>query len=109
MHHNLGHSYNRSVMIMGKSLSYFGSQITFLFNMDTEKFFQMPDMVGNRTQAGCALFNSPMHDGRPVVAIGGGQSFDSSDNPGDSTIEVLDYTQADSTWREGKAQRFHWS
>ena len=40
-----------------------------------------------RKRAACALFNSPLHDGRPVVLVAGGDST--------TTAEVYDYTVAD--------------
>ena len=88
---------NGSVMMMGVK---FGNNqgarrtkndATFLFNSNTKELIQFHDMLKERYIAGCALFNSPKHGDRSVVAIGGGES-------GKSTIEILDYTKDGSTW-----------
>ena len=43
-----------------------------------------PSLNSNRIHAGCVLFNSPLHSGRPVVLAAGGE--------GETTSEVFDYT-----------------
>ena len=45
-----------------------------------------PSMTYERMNAGCTIFNSPLHNDRPVVVIAGGN--------GQSTAEVYDYTNA---------------
>ena len=65
----------------------------FIFDPDAETFEQsLPSMTYKRIYAGCALFNSPMHENREVVlAVGGSQ---------ESTAEVLDYFQPNAKWNE---------
>ena len=68
----------------------------------------LPPLIFDRWYFGCATFNSPMHDNREVVlAVGGYEQ---------ATAEVLDYTQANSTWTESnytymyfdKYEKFYW-
>ena len=64
-----------------------------IFHYDTKTFNQsLPSMTHERTNAGCASFNSPMHDNREVVLAVGGY--------GESTAEVLDYSQPNAKWNE---------
>ena len=91
---------NGSIMIMGAK--YYHNK-TFLFDPNTKEFIRFHDMLRAREFAGCALFNSPKHGDRPVVAIGGGENKDYSLGiPLKSTIEILDYTKEDSTWEMSK-------
>ena len=83
---------NGSIMIMGAK--YYHNK-TFLFNPNTKEFIRFHDMLRAREFAGCALFNSPKHGDRSVVAIGGGENKE-------ATIEILDYTKEDSTWEISK-------
>ena len=46
-----------------------------------------------RGSAACTLFNSPLHQNRPVILVSGGY--------GQTTSEVLDYTASDH-WEESK-------
>ena len=87
---------NGSIMIMGAKTYH---NKTFLFDPNTKEFVQFHDMLKEREFAGCALFNSPKHGDRPVVAIGGGETPEA---PLKSTIEVLDYTIEGSTWELSK-------
>ena len=90
---------NGSIMIMGAK--YYRNK-TFLLNSTTKEFNlgeQFHDMLKAREFAGCALFNSPKHGDRPVVAIGGGETPEA---PLKSTIEVLVYTIEGSTWELSK-------
>ena len=89
---------NGSIMIMGAK--YYHNK-TFLFNPNTKEFIRFHDMLRAREFAGCALFNSPKHGDRPVVAIGGGE-IPAIGTPLKSTIEVLDYTTEGSTWELSK-------
>ena len=86
---------NGSVMVMGVKFGSNQGQKTFLFNSNTKELIQFHDMLKERYNAGCALFNSPKHGDRSVVAIGGGEY-------GKSTIEILDYTKDGSTWEISK-------
>ena len=57
-------------------------------------------LLYDRYRAGCAVYNSPMHDGRPVILIAGGDY--------QATAEVLDYTQTNASWTESK-KLVYWS
>merc|ERR1711874_667188 len=49
-----------------------------------------PSLTQNRIYFGCAVFNSPFHNSRPVVLAAGGSR--------QATAELLDYTQPNSKW-----------
>ena len=51
-------------------------------------------LIYDRYRAGCAVYNSPMHNGRPVILMAGGDY--------QATAEVLDYTQTNASWTESK-------
>ena len=65
----------------------------FIFDPDAETFEQsLPSMMYKRSSAGCTVFKSPMHENREVVLAVGGY--------GESTAEVLDYSQPNAKWNE---------
>jgi hypothetical protein len=77
----------------------------FIFDPDAETFEQsLPSMTYKRIFAGCAVFNSPMHENREVVLAVGGLDFDATTEGPDysptSTAEVLDYSQPNAKWNE---------
>ena len=54
----------------------------------------MPSMVHERGFHACTIFESPLHNGRPVaIAAGGWKS---------KTAEVLDYTVTGTSWEISK-------
>ena len=83
---------NGQVMLLG-GYSDETKKSTIIFHPDKETFNQsLPSMTHERRRAGCAVFNSPMHENREVVlAVGGYQ---------ESTAEVLDYSQPNAKWNE---------
>ena len=56
-------------------------------------------MLYGRNNHACAIFNSPIHEGRPVVIVAGGQSLSWEENV---TTEIWDYTKEGTTWEESK-------
>ena len=79
------------VMLLGGAFPDYKSVI--IFHPDTEQFDQsLPPLTFDRRGAGCAAFKSPLHDNREVVLAVGGF--------GQSTAEVLDYTQPNPAWTE---------
>ena len=56
---------------------------------------EMEPMVHARSSHACTIFNSPVHNGRPVVIVAGSYS-----SP--KTAEILDFTQEGSSWQESK-------
>ena len=54
-------------------------------------------MVNERSGHACTIFNSPIHDLRPVV-IAAGSNYGSGKN----TTEIWDYTQDGTKWEESK-------
>ena len=85
---------NERVMLLG---GYPDKKSVIIFDPDqdpdTETFDQsLPSMIHSRQNAGCAVFNSPLHGNREVVlAVGGFKQ---------ATAEVLDYTQHNPVWTE---------
>ena len=69
---------------------------TVFYDPITETFTPGQDMNYYRYSAGCALFESAYHGGRPVVIVVGGHSGGGIYKPLQKT-EVLDYTISD-TW-----------
>ena len=58
-------------------------------------FVEGPPMNSDRTTLACTLFNSPMHDNRPVVlALGGFAGV---------TAEILDYSVVGTEWEYSKS------
>ena len=55
-------------------------------------FTSGPSMNYNRRCAACTLFESPLHNGRPVVLVAGGYGAG-------PTSEVYDYTNANNQWQ----------
>ena len=67
----------------------------------TETFRTGQDMNYHRVNAGCALFESAYHGGRPIVIVVGGTSKGGIYKPLQKT-EILDYTVTDE-WSECKS------
>ena len=83
-------------MILGAD-NVFGSRKTVtIFDRLTETFTNGVKMNYNRENAACTIFKSPNHGNRPVVFVGGGKE--------QNTAEILDYSQSDATWEEGKLE-----
>ena len=70
----------------------------------TETFRTGQDMNYHRVNAGCALFESAYHGGRPIVIVVGGTSKGGIHKPLRKT-EILDYTVTDE-WSECKSFLF---
>ena len=71
------------------------------FNPEDNTFAPGPSLLFGRLRCGCALFQSPLHDNRPVVLAAGGDAtyFRNPDAVG--TAEVLDYTNTNE-WQQSK-------
>ena len=54
---------------------------------------QMQSMVHKRSHHACTIFKSPLHDGRSIAIVAGG------DGSGPKA-EVLDFTQDGASWQE---------
>ena len=55
---------------------------------------QVQSMVHKRYGHACTIFKSPLHDGRSIAIVAGG------DGSGSNKAEVLDFTQDDASWQE---------
>jgi len=82
---------NRKVMIIGGSPYYLGRSVI-VYDFATNTFNRMPSLPSKRVEFGCAVFNSPFHNMRPVALAVGGD--------GHNTAEILDYTQSNPQWTE---------
>ena len=54
---------------------------------------QMQSMVHERSDHACTIFKSPLHDGRSIAIVAGGQGSPNK-------AEVLDFTQDGASWQE---------
>ena len=92
---------NEQVMLLG---GYPDKKSVIIFEPNTKRFDQsLPSMTHSRQNAGCAVFNSPLHGNRQVVLAVGGYK--------QATAEILDYTQDNPTWTESMYrfwQILHW-
>ena len=70
-----------------------------IFDRITEIFTNGDNMNNDRERAACTIFKSPKHGNRAVVFVGGGKE--------QNTAEILDYSQSDATWEEGKFETFY--
>lgn len=61
---------NKSILIGGK-VGRKTIDSTVVFDHNTGTFSEGPKLVTKRKDQGCAVFNSPQHNGRPVVVVGG--------------------------------------
>ena len=59
----------------------------YIFDPEDNTFTSGPSMSYERGHLGCAIFNSPQHDNRPIVLAAGGYD--------QLTAEVYDYTNAE--------------
>ena len=55
------------------------------YNIENNTFTEGPRLNQNRFDSGCAVFKSPVHDGRPVALVVGGWFSK-------KTSEILDFT-----------------
>ena len=55
-----------------------------------------PELAYELRGGTCTIFNSPMHENRPVVLVAGGGGNSSR------TVEILDYTDSLAVWTESK-------
>ena len=70
-----------------------------IFNPEDNTFTSGPSLLFGRVRFGCALFQSPLHENRPVILAAGGDGTYSR-NPR-NTAEVLDYTNT-IEWQQSK-------
>ena len=73
------------VMIVGADEPYSQIKNVMIYDAFDNSYTNGPSLIHGRRFAGCALFNSALHNGRPVVLAAGGY---------DATAEVFDYTYA---------------
>ena len=82
------------VMIISGVLP-FTRKSAIIFNPDTNSFnTSVPSLLYERQFFGCAVFKSPAHSLRHVVAVIGGNF--------QKPAEVCDFTQPNSKWTESK-------
>ena len=74
------------VMILGASYRSSLRRNVIIMDPADNSFTTGPSMSYGRDRAGCTLFYSPLHNGRPVVLAAGGTD--------EATAEVYDYTYA---------------
>ena len=72
------------------------------YNIDDFSHTQGPQMVHERWNFACTIFNSPAHNGRPVVIVAGWVSGAQENIFGEDTPEIWDFTQAGSSWKQSK-------
>ena len=80
------------VMILGSDWYYHHKRVS-IFDARSNTFTNGSDLLYERENAGCTVFESPLHENRPVVLSAGGRR--------QATAEVLDYTKTN-TWEESK-------
>ena len=62
---------------------------------------EMESMLNARSNHACAIFESTLHEGRPVIIVAGGDaSYSTSGKEGLDSAEVWDFTMEDSSWQE---------
>ena len=64
-----------------------------------DPIYEMPSMVYGRSGAACAVFNSSLHGGRPVLIVVGSSGWSSVGFSVSRTAEILDYTVSGATWQ----------
>ena len=84
--------HNGKVLILG-DYHHKNTRNVLIFDPSNNTFTTGPSLLFDRKWSGCALFNSALHAGRPVVLAAGGKL--------EGTAEVYDYTNAD-TWEQSK-------
>ena len=81
------------VMIMG-GMPKESLKSVIIFDPDTNSFdTSVPSLIHERNDFACVVFNSPLHEMRPVVLAIGGESDE-------GTAEIYDFTYPGSTWLE---------
>ena len=81
------------LLTLGSDGSGTTQKTTLFYDPTSDTFEAGQNTLFDRTEAGCALFTSPLHGDRPIVLIVGGL--------GQYTAEILDYTITD-TWEQSK-------
>ena len=82
-----------TILTLGSDGSGTTQKTTLFYDPTSDTFETGQNTLFDRTEAGCALFTSPLHGDRPIVLIVGGK--------GQYTAEILDYTITD-TWEQSK-------
>ena len=83
------------IMILG-GLPSSNLKLTWIVNLTDSSIVAGPSLLFDRQYSACTLFNSPMHENRPVVLVAGGGGNSSR------TVEILDYTDSMAVWTESK-------
>lgn len=84
---------NKSILMGGK-VGRKTIDSTVIFDHITGTFSEGPKLVTKRKDQGCAVFNSPQHNGRPVVVVGGQGTVGGSGGTGRgiNDVEAWDFT-----------------
>ena len=85
---------NDEFMILGSYQPSGQRKHTMTYNANSETFISGPSMIHDRMNPACSVFQSKLHNDRPVVLVAGG-------NDDKGTAELLDFSQENSQWEEG--------
>ena len=84
---------DKKVMLIGSAAG--DPKSTVNYNSENNTFTEGPRLNMNRHMCGCAVFKSPMHDGRLVALVVGGVYSE-------KTSEILDFTKPGNEWEACK-------
>jgi len=84
---------NDTAMVIG-GVSALPYTTTFYFDIASETFSHGPELLNQRYYHTCAVFQSALHENRPVVAVTGGSASSSYTR----VVEILDYTTENPQW-----------
>ena len=87
----------KRVMLIGSDANANDKKSTVNYNSEINTFTEGPRLNEERALSGCAVFKSPMHDGRPVALVVGGRYFATK-----KTSEILDFTKPGNEWEACK-------
>ena len=78
----------------------FGFELAEVLQYDSKNLYNEPEkmksMIYERSTHACTIFNSILHDGRPILLAAGGWVGGSGGN----TAEMFDFTKEGSSWQE---------
>ena len=86
---------DKKVMLIGSSAG--DPKSTVNYNSENNTFTEGPRLNMNRHMCGCAVFKSPMHDGRTVALVVGSNIYSIA-----YTSEILDFTMPGNEWEACK-------
>ena len=67
-----------------------------IYDSNSGSFRDGPSLLVRRSFQACVVFNSPLHNDRPVVLVAGGDR--DGKYTGKATMEVLDFTKDNAVW-----------